>query len=140
MRLMTVIDASGHVMGRLSSFVAKRLLQGEEIHIVNAEKAIITGDSDSIFKEYQTMREIGSQRKGPFPPKRPDRILKRTVRGMIPYQKPRGRAAFKKLRVHIGVPSELEKEKLERIEKACEITTPHYIQLAELSKRLGSKF
>lgn len=140
MRMKTVIDASGHVLGRLSSYVAKRLLEGEEIHIVNSEQAIITGDSDSIFKEYQTIRKIGSQRKGPFYPKRPDRILKRTIRGMIPYQKPRGRTAFKRLRVYVGVPSELEKEKLERIEKACEITTPRYIQLAELCKRLGAKF
>jgi len=136
---MAVIDASGHVLGRLSTYVAKRLLEGEEIHIVNSEKAIITGDSDSIFKEYQEIREIGSQRKGPFFPKRPDRILKRTIRGMIPYQKPRGRAAFKRLRVYIGIPSELENQDLERIEKACEITTPHYIELSELSKRLGAK-
>ncbi len=138
--MMAVIDATGHVVGRLSSFVAKRLLDGEEIHIVNSEKAIITGDSDRIFREYQEMRDIGSQRKGPFYPKMPDRILKRTVRGMLPYQKPRGREALKRLRVHIGVPLELKKEELERIEKACEITTPHYMELSELSRKLGAKF
>lgn len=137
---MVVIDATGHIIGRLSSFVAKRLLNGEEIHIVNAENAIITGDSDSIFQEYKEMRDIGSQRKGPFYPRMPDRILKRTIRGMIPYQKPRGRKAFKRLRVYIGVPTEFEKEKFERIEKACQITTPYYIQLSELSRRLGAKF
>lgn len=137
---MVVIDATGHIIGRLSSFVAKRLLNGEEVHIVNAENAIITGDSDSIFQEYKEMRDIGSQRKGPFYPRMPDRILKRTIRGMIPYQKPRGRKAFKRLRVYIGVPTEFEKEKLERIEKACQITTPYYIQLSELSRRLGAKF
>lgn len=137
---MTVIDASGHIVGRLSSFVAKRLLGGEEIHVVNSEKAIITGDMDRIFKEYQEIRKIGSQRKGPYYPKRPDRILKRTVRGMLPYQKPRGREALKRLRVYIGIPSELEDEKMERIEKACEITTPHCIELSELSRKLGAKF
>ena len=136
---MAVIDATGHVVGRLSSLVAKRLLEGEEIHIVNSEKAIITGDSDRIFREYQRLREVGSQRKGPFYPKMPDRILKRTVRGMLPYQKPRGRAALKRLRVYVGVPSEFEKKNLERIEKACQITTPHYIELSELSKKLGAK-
>lgn len=137
---MVVIDATGHIVGRLSSYVAKRLLNGEEINIVNAEKAIITGDSDTIFQEYKKSRELGTQRKGPFFPRMPDRILKRTIRGMIPYQKPRGRTAFKKLRVYIGIPSEFEGEEFERIEKACRITTPHYIQLSELSKRLGAKF
>ncbi len=139
MKWMTVIDATGHVVGRLSSFVAKRLLEGEQIHIVNSEKAIITGDSERIYREYQEIRGIGSQRKGPFYPRRPDRILKRTVRGMLPYQKPRGRAALKRLKVYVGLPLEFEKENLERIEKACEITTPHYIELSELSKRLGAK-
>lgn len=137
---MTVIDATNHVLGRLSSLIAKRLLKGEEIHIVNAEKAIITGNSDSIFEEYKKMRGIGSQRKGPFYPRMPDRILKRTIRGMIPYQKPKGRAALKRLRVHIGIPSELEGKEFERIDEACEIRTPHYIHLSELSRRLGAKF
>ncbi|MCK4445210.1 MAG: 50S ribosomal protein L13, partial [Thermoplasmata archaeon] len=93
-----------------------------------------------ILREYQEFRDIGSQRKGPFYPRMPDRILKRTVRGMLPYQKPRGRAALKRLRVYIGLPSEFEKENLERIAKACEIRTPHYIELSELSRKLGAKF
>ena len=39
---MKVIDASDCIMGRLASSVAKTLLNGEEVHIVNAENAVIS--------------------------------------------------------------------------------------------------
>ena len=37
---MKVIDASECIMGRLASAVAKSLLNGEEIHIVNAGEEV----------------------------------------------------------------------------------------------------
>ena len=40
--MVNIIDASGAILGRLGTNVAKRLLSGEEISIVNTEKAIIT--------------------------------------------------------------------------------------------------
>ena len=40
---MKIIDASECIMGRLASSVAKTLLKGEEVHIVNAENAVISG-------------------------------------------------------------------------------------------------
>jgi ribosomal protein L13 len=39
---MIVIDASGSIMGRLASSVAKSLLNGEEVHVINAEEAVIS--------------------------------------------------------------------------------------------------
>ncbi|RLI06236.1 50S ribosomal protein L13, partial [Candidatus Bathyarchaeota archaeon] len=39
----SVIDASGLILGRMASIVAKRLLEGEQIEIVNAEKAVVSG-------------------------------------------------------------------------------------------------
>jgi len=106
---MKVLDASGQVMGRFASVVAKRLLAGEEIHVVNAEKALVTGDRASLVKEYWTKTHMGStasrmRGKGPYYPRRADRILHRVIRGMLPYQTPHGRAAFKRLRVYMGVP------------------------------------
>ena len=48
---MAVIDANGLILGRLASTVAKRLLSGdEEIHIVNAEKAVISGSRASTLR------------------------------------------------------------------------------------------
>lgn len=136
---MVIFDASGQILGRLSSVTAKRLLEGDAVSIINAEKAVITGSRLSILREYQQKRRVGSQRKGPHFPKRPDRILKRTVRGMLPYQKPRGRAAFKRLRVYVGTPSEVEGEAEEAPGAAVASKTTTYITLRELSNLLGAK-
>lgn len=49
-----IVDATGLVLGRLASVAAKSLLAGEEVKIVNAEKALITGSRDFIFKDLRT--------------------------------------------------------------------------------------
>lgn len=135
---MPVVDAAGQVLGRLCSHVAKRLLQGEEITVVNAERAVITGSRDAILREYQQKRRVGSQRKGPYFPKRADRILRRTVRGMLPYQRPRGREALRRLRVHEGVPDGVETPG-DGPEASVEGATTTYITLGELATLLGAK-
>ena len=133
---MKVIDATNCVLGRLSTFTAKELLKVETIAIVNAEKAFISGSRDSIVGEYKRKRELGTQRKGPFYPRVPDRILKRTVRGMLPYQKPNGREAYKRLKVYIGVPEEFKDKSAEKIDKLVFKGTKG-ISLGELSGYLG---
>jgi len=137
---MGVVDASGHVAGRLASGVAKRLLLGETIAIVNAERAILTGGRAWIFAEFRHRRDVGSSRKGPFYPARPDRILHRAIRGMLPYQRPRGRAALRRLRVYVGVPDALREEPVERTGAGPRIPTSQYATLAEISRRLGAQF
>jgi large subunit ribosomal protein L13 len=136
---MNVISAENLVLGRLASNVAKRLLKGEEIIIVNAEKTIITGSRDSILKDYRERRKLVHPRKGPYYPKSPDRILKRSVRGMIPYKKSSGKEAFKRLKVYQGVPKELSGKEIQTIESAQAAGTVKYITLGEVSKLLGSK-
>jgi len=101
---MVVVDATGLVLGRLASVTAKSLLAGEEINIVNAEKALITGDKEHIFRDYGQTRARGSRERGPYFPRRPDMVLKRTVRGMLPYKMRRGRDAFSRLKVYLGIP------------------------------------
>lgn len=136
---MKVIDAEGHVVGRLASHVGKLLCKGEEVTIVNAEKAIITGPKKRIILDFKRAREIGDRpRKGPYHPRMPDRMLKRVVRGMVPYQKPRGREAMKKLIVYMGIPEELKNANLEVIEDAKKLPT-QYITLYDLAKALGAK-
>ena len=137
---MKIIDASECIMGRLASSVAKTLLKGEEVHIVNAENAVISGSKDMVFGEYISKRNLNHPRKGPYYPRMPHMMLKRAVRGMIPYQKPRGREAFKRLKVDVGTPISLAKEKIETIEKAKMNNHTKYIKLGDISKNLGAKF
>ena len=132
-----IIDADGATLGRLCTNAAKNLLNGEEIAIVNSEKAIISGKKSMIKKHYKQKREVGTYRKGPFFPRMPDRILKRSIRGMIPYQTPHGRAAFKRLKCYIGIPREFEGEKFEKI-KDAEKMPIDFITIMELSRFLGA--
>ena len=99
---MIVVDATGLVLGRLASVTAKSLLAGEEVKIVNAEKASLPVGRDSIFDEYGQTRDRGHKERGPYFPRRPEMILKRTVRGMLPYKMRRGRDAFSRLRILCG--------------------------------------
>ncbi|RLI45914.1 50S ribosomal protein L13 [Candidatus Bathyarchaeota archaeon] len=134
----TVIDANGLILGRVASVVAKRLLQGEKIVIVNAEKAAISGKRLSIVKEAKTFLEVGHPRKGPLHRRRPDQIVRRTVRGMLPWKKPKGKQAYKRLQVFLGVPEEYEGKEMQTIPDAnAEKLRCPYIRVEELAKRIG---
>jgi large subunit ribosomal protein L13 len=137
---MVVINGENLILGRLASHVAKLLLSGEEVTIVNAEHTIISGSKKSIIEDYYQKRNVGTARKGPFFPRMPDKIVKRTVRGMIPYKKSSGKDAYKKLKVYIGVPKDLKTEDLLTVEGASAKGKVKYIELGEVSKELGAKF
>ena len=142
---MPTIDATGHVVGRLASVLAKRLLNGEEIVVVNAEKAIVTGKRSVVFQEYRTRHQRGSTASrmrgiGPAYPRRPDLILRRTISRMMPYQQPRGRDALKRLRVYLAVPDAFKDKPLEIVEDAKRPPQGPFMSLGEIAKLLGSKF
>lgn len=133
-----VIDATGAVMGRLASHVAKRLLEGEEIVIVNAEHAVITGSREAILRDYKNKRARGTQRFGPYFPRVPHLIVKRAVRGMMPYTEPRGRDAYRRLRVEVGIPPRYAKMTLVKVPEAQKPGIQS-MSIAQLSKDLGAK-
>jgi len=139
---VAVINAEGLVLGRLCSHVAKRLRKGEEIVIVNAEKAIISGNRDQLYEFYRHRRNRASSQtkaKGPFYPRTADMILKRSVRGMVEYKRPAGRAALKRLKVYLGLPKEFKDAKLETLETAKKPHLAKYVKLGEISKELGAR-
>ncbi len=133
-----IIDATDCIAGRLASHVAKELLRGNEIYIVNAEKAVITGNKSFVINHFKEKISRGDPYHGPFYPRKPERILKRIVRGMLPYKKPRGREAFKRLKVFISVPDELKNEDKIKIKNLIN-KSERYITLGELSEKLGAK-
>ncbi len=134
----TVINAEGLILGRMASAIAKRLLKGEKIAVVNAEKAVISGKKKSKIAEAKEFLEVGYPGKGPIHYKRPDRILRRTVRGMLPYKQPKGKQAYKRLKVFIGIPDELKGAKMETIEEAqAKKLTCSYFTVGEFAKEIG---
>jgi large subunit ribosomal protein L13 len=107
-----VIDGNNAILGRLASYVAKQVLLGKEIAIINSEKIVISGKPRSIIKEYKVMKKRGgSSLKGPFFPTKPERIVKRTIKGMLPHRKGRGSEALKKVKCYEGIPEEFKDSK-----------------------------
>ena len=104
-----IINAEGHSLGRLSSYAAKQALLGEEVIVVNAEKALVSGSRDAVLEEYKSRlhwKNKMNYRKGPFHQKRPDKFVRKTIRGMLPFKKPRGRQAYKRVMTYIGMPED----------------------------------
>lgn len=137
-----VIDGSGLILGRLASKVAKFLLEGYEVSVINVEKVVISGKRDSIFKEHEKFLEIKSKVNPKYTPRhyrRPDNLFRATVRGMLPRKKPKGKDAFGRLKVFIGSPEKIEGKKIEVPEASSERLKSSFITLGELAKRFGWK-
>jgi len=140
---LVLIDASNHVLGRIASIVAKQALEGHKIIVVNAEKAVIAGREQRILED--AMRKLrtrthASQEKAPVHPRRPDMYFRRAVRGMIPWKKPRGKAAFRNVKVFMGVPDEYANKPLQRFPEAdASKLSCRYITVDELSREIGGR-
>jgi large subunit ribosomal protein L13 len=140
--MVTVIDGENLLLGRLCSIVAKRVLSGEEIAIINAEKVIVSGSRAMVLREFSVKRARGSVEGGPFYPRRPDHLLKRTVRGMLPYKTRPGAAAFKRVKTYVGVPYEFKDAEAEIPEDAHRdrLSSARYVTLGAISTNLGAKY
>ncbi len=136
-----VIDAANLVLGRMAAKVAKQALQGETIKIINCEKAVITGNRKSTLESYAQKFDIGQVNQGPYFPRRPDMLVRRTIRGMLPRKKPKGRLAYERVQCFVGVPSGIKAEDAKTIPEASaeRIKKASYITVNELCKHLGYK-
>jgi large subunit ribosomal protein L13 len=102
---------------------------------------VISGYPKSIIERYTARRAVRNKANpehSPHWPRRPDMLVNRIVRGMLPYDRPRGKAASKRLRVYLGVPDEL-KEKAQKAEKAKNEIKTHrkFIVIKDLCRELG---
>ncbi|WP_276300808.1 50S ribosomal protein L13 [Halorussus lipolyticus] len=131
-----VVDARDCILGRVASQVAQRALDGERVAVVNAEDAVITGSEEDVMSTYEKRAELGSD-SGPYYPKRPDMIFKRTIRGMVPYKEDKGREAFENVRVYVGNPYDEDGEVLEGT-SLDRLSNIRFVQLGEISKNLGA--
>jgi large subunit ribosomal protein L13 len=108
------INGEKKILGRLGSQIAKRLINGDKITVLNAEKLAISGHEADIYAKYKQLVELtdkANPEHAPYWSRRPDMFVKRVIRGMLPYKKPKGKEAFKNLRVYIGVPEEFKDKK-----------------------------
>jgi len=136
----TVIDGEGLILGRLASTVAKRLLAGEAIDIVNAERIVVSGKRNMVIEREKEFLNVGGFGKGPIHHRQPHRMVRRTIRGMLPHRKSHGMDAFRRLRVHIGVPRELEDAEKERMpEIHSSNLSRRFVSVGEIAESIGWK-
>lgn len=133
-----VIDASNCILGRLGSRVSKELVKGKTIKVINAEKAVISGNPKHVENILSEKIKRGDPYHGPFYPREPDQIIKRVVRGMLP-KNTKGRNALKKLKVYISIPDSLKDKKPVRIGAAENKLKCKYVELGKLAGKLGAK-
>ncbi len=139
---MIIIDGENSIMGRLGAKVAKELLKGEEVRIINAEKIIITGNPKNTVEKYmqrRNLRDPAKPEKSRKTPRRPDLFVKRIIRGMLPYKSKKGQEAYRRLLVHIGTPKEYEGKAVRIAESKSNTSDYKYITIEKLCKELGWK-
>ncbi len=142
-----IINAENKIMGRVASFAAKNALLGEDVILINCEKAVITGNRREIIDKFKSRKNRTTIRRGPFYHRRADRMMKRMIRGMLPYKQAKGRDALKRVRCYVSIPEGIN-EKIKAGEKVIELNQIHknklpntkFITLKELTKELGAKY
>lgn len=137
-----VVDATNHIAGRLCSHVAKLLIGGTRVSVINCGKIMISGTRSNIIHEYRKFLEINSiinPKHGPVHYRRPDTIITKMVRGMLPHaKKPSGRLAHKRLRAYIDSPKELRPLPKIQFENARIKKDPsNYTTMAEMCRVIG---
>jgi large subunit ribosomal protein L13 len=137
-----VVDATDHIAGRLASNVAKLLINGNRVSVVNCEKIMMSGTRSNQIKEYREFLEINSvinPKHGPVHYRRPDTLMAKMIRQMLPYdRKPSGKEAHQRLRTYIGSPKEIKSLEKIQFEKAkIRKTASNYTSIGELCRTIG---
>mgnify|MGYP006281179555 CR=1 FL=1 len=132
-----IVDAENKILGRLASKVARLAKEGEEVHVINSEKAVISGDEEEIKAAYEKKHQRGTRHDGPYFPKSPAKILKRSIRGMLPYKSSEGREAFRRVKTYLGEPTGMDDPEEVDVREGDDLRGRNYVKLGEVSKSIG---
>ncbi len=140
-----VIDAEGAVLGRLASYVAKLSLLGYRVHVVNVEKALVSGDRNMVINSYKLLLNVKTH-KNPYRhsikrPRNPILLFKKAVKNMLPKDNWRGIEALKRIKAYIGIPEEFKEKDIIRIVDVYvkSLKRKRYQTIGEIAKALGWK-
>ncbi|KAL7058969.1 hypothetical protein AAHC03_013831 [Spirometra sp. Aus1] len=146
-RKAIIIDARGHLLGRLASIVAKTLLQGQKVVVVRCEQINISGSfyrNKLKYREFLRKRMNTNPSHGPYHYRSPAKIFWRTVRGMLPHKLYRGKEALGKLKCYEGIPPPYDKKKRVVVPSALRVLRlkqrRKFCVLSRLSHEVGWKY
>lgn len=135
-----IINAEGLILGKFANLAAKKALMGEEVIIINCDMAVVSGSYEWVNRHYKRRRDMGTY-KGPIISRLSERMVKRAIRGMLPYKQERGREALGRIRCFRRVPPEFEGKEYIKIEKAdsARLMKSGYVSLNDICRNLGGK-
>jgi len=126
------VDATEIPLGRLGSFIVKSALKGDEVFVLNSEKTIISGGRADIIEGITNLRNKGGNSlKGPIVPRPAERLLKRLIRGMLPWDRQRGRDAYKRIKCYKS--GEFDSAKVKMVKIKTQLPRS-YMELKEISR------
>ncbi|HLF53802.1 MAG TPA: 50S ribosomal protein L13 [Candidatus Nanoarchaeia archaeon] len=132
MNKQIVIDAKDAVLGRIASYAAKQALLGKNIIIVNCNDVLLTGRRQQVLEHYSHMRSRGKgAQKGPIIPRVAEKLMKRTVRGMLAYTQRRGEAALDRVICYNETPKEFESAKKISLTRELKVKTTTLKEIAK---------
>merc|ERR1719410_2353000 len=142
-----LIDARGHLMGRLASIVSKTILQGQRVVVVRCEGINISGNfyrNKLKYLKYLRLRCNVKPSRGPFHFRAPSKVFYKAVRGMLPHKLHRGKEALERLKVFEGIPPPYDKQKRMVVPSALRVNRLNpcrkYCDLNRLSHEVGWKY
>ena len=144
MSKVIIVDAKGHLLGRLASYVGKQLLTGQKVVIVRCEKTLISGShyrNKLKYMEFLRKRMSTNPKKGPIHFRAPSRMVWRVIRGMLPHMTPKGSAALGRLKCFDGVPLSLNAKKKMVVPDALKVVRlkprSRFCMLGDVQKECG---
>merc|ERR1712121_115315 len=142
-----VIDARGHLLGRLAALVAKTLLQGQRMVIVRCEEINISGNfyrNKLKYLKYLKKRCNVKPSRGPFHFRAPSKMFQRVVKGMLPHKTARGTEALGRLKTFEGIPPPYDKVKRMVVPSSLKVLrlgqTRKFCNLKRLAHEVGWKY
>lgn len=137
---MKIYNGTGAILGRLAAVAAKAALSGEEVRIVNCDEIIVSGKKANTFQMAKARRDRkGYPLKSAKHSRLPERYVRRSIRGMLPWKFTRGKEAFKKVLCYRDIPEEFIGKDLIVVEGALakKLPTLKYVTVKEICKAIG---
>lgn len=138
-----VVNAQGHVAGKLATFVAKNILEGQKVIVINTEYLVLTGPierSVGKFTRYLNKRRLTKPENGQKHHRSPSMFFRRIVRRMVPKRIVRGQKALTLLSTYESCPDDLIHSKWVVCPKALLKNTADPIRKSFYIKELLIKF
>ncbi len=139
---MKIYNGENMILGRLAARVAKDALMGEEVKVVNCEKIVISGAKPVTFaRAAQKRGRYGHPHRSQTHSRLPDKWVRRTIRGMLPWKQARGKEAYKQVMCYTGLPAEFAGKELITLSDSSQSKLPNlkYATIGEICHHIGGK-